>query len=385
MINNTKVTAVIVAGGTSSRMGFDKLFYPVGNREMLRVSIDKFDAQEYIDDIVVVVSGKNLQRVTLLLKAYPPQKPFKIVLGGKTRIQSAAYGVQASDSQLVAIHDAARPFVSNDIIKKTIQKAYKHKAAICAVSVKDTIKQISPEGVIIQTIPRESIYSVQTPQVFDRQLYLECFAKIGTNEYESMTDDCMVIEKYSDTTVYMVEGSYQNKKITTIDDLPVEPTTMGIIRVGHGYDVHRLVENKKLILGGVTIPFEKGLQGHSDADVVLHAICDALLGASALGDIGKHFPDTDPKYKDIDSRYLLKETILLVRKHGWNVSNIDVSIVCEKPKLSPFIDEMCQNIASILHIKKSDVSIKATTQEGMGFVGVGDGIAAHCVTLICSI
>ena len=193
----------------------------------------------------------------------------------------------------------------------------------------------------------------------------------------AVTDDCSLFE-LAGFAVQLVEGDYANAKITTIEDLKGE----GKMRIGHGYDVHRLVEGRKLILGGVDIPYEKGLLGHSDADVLLHAVSDALLGAAALGDIGGHFPDTDPRYKGADSLELLRQVGLLLKQAGYTVGNIDATILCQAPKLAPHIPAMRQNIARVLDLPADAVSVKATTEEKLGFTGAGQGIAAHAVALI---
>lgn len=221
------------------------------------------------------------------------------------------------------------------------------------------------------TPPRQKLFAMQTPQCFDRAAYL---ALAGD---EAVTDDCQLFEQ-AGRPVQLVAGEYENYKITTPDDLKGETT----MRIGHGYDVHKLVEGRDLILGGVKIPYEKGLLGHSDADVLTHAVMDALLGAAALGDIGKHFPDSDPAYKGADSLALARHVAALLAEQGYRPVNVDATILCQAPKLAPHIPAMAQNLAAALGMEPGAVSVKATTEEHLGFTGQGLGIAAHAVALL---
>ncbi len=242
-----------------------------------------------------------------------------------------------------------------------------------AVPVKDTVKQASGH-LVTDTPDRASLWAVQTPQVFRRQLYLQALEAV---QDDSVTDDCQLLER-AGMPVELTAGSYENYKITTPDDLKEEKK----MRIGHGYDVHRLVEGRPLILGGVNIPWEKGLLGHSDADVLAHAVMDALLGAAALGDIGKHFPDTDPAYKGADSLVLAQKVAELLAQEGWRIGNVDATILCQAPKLAPHIAAMRQNLAAALGVDANQVSVKATTEEKLGFTGEGKGIAVHAVALL---
>jgi 2-C-methyl-D-erythritol 4-phosphate cytidylyltransferase/2-C-methyl-D-erythritol 2,4-cyclodiphosphate synthase len=222
---------------------------------------------------------------------------------------------------------------------------------------------------------------VQTPQVVNGERYRLALEHLNG---KSVTDDCMVMEN-DGCPVRLTPGDYANRKITTPEDLPAEKeNTMKLppIRIGHGYDVHRLVEGRRLILGGCDIPFEKGLLGHSDADVLAHAISDALLGAVALGDIGKHFPDTDPAYAGADSLRLLALVCEKVRAEGWQPVNVDATILCQRPKLAPHILQMRENLAQAMGVETGAVSVKATTEEKLGFTGAGEGIAVHSVALL---
>lgn len=369
------VTAIIVAAGASRRMGFDKLSYRLPDgRTVLETSCALFAAHPAVDELVLVAGG-NRPQCEAIAAACP--KPCTVVQGGATRADSVRSGLAAAKGQLVAIHDAARPFASAEIITAALQAAAESGAAAPAVPVKDTIKIADQDGKVVATPDRAMLYAVQTPQCFDRALYLQALEAVSGEKASLVTDDCSLFE-LAGLPVTLTGGDYANLKITTKEDLQKEKT----MRIGHGYDVHRLVEDRKLILGGVEVPYEKGLLGHSDADVLLHAVMDAVLGAAALGDIGQHFPDTDPAYKGADSLALTREVAKIIAAHGYKVGNIDATILCQRPKLAPHIPAMRQNIADAFGLPLDAVSVKATTEEHLGFTGEGLGIAAHAVALI---
>ena len=369
------VTAIIVAAGASRRMGFDKLSYRLPDgRTVLETSCALFAAHPAVDELVLVAGG-NRPQCEAIAAACP--KPCTVVQGGVTRADSVHNGLAAAKGLLVAIHDAARPFASEEVITQVLQAAAKTGAAAPAVPVKDTIKVADKDGKVVTTPDRATLYAVQTPQCFDRALYLQALEAVSDEKASLVTDDCSLFE-LAGLPVTLTAGDYANLKITTKEDLQKENT----MRIGHGYDVHRLVEDRKLILGGVEVPYEKGLLGHSDADVLLHAVMDAVLGAAALGDIGQHFPDTDPAYKGADSLALTREVAKIIAAHGYKVGNIDATILCQRPKLAPHIPAMRKNIADAFGLPLDAVSVKATTEEHLGFTGEGLGIAAHAVALI---
>ena len=292
--NLPAVTAIVVAAGASRRMGFDKLSYRLPDgRTVLETSCAALAAHPAITQLVLVCGG-NRAACEAIAAACP--KPCAVVQGGATRADSVRNGLAAATGELVAIHDAARPFVSESVITATLTAAAETGAAAPAVPVKDTVKVADPSGRVLDTPDRATLYAVQTPQCFRRALYTQALAAVTGEKARLVTDDCSLFE-LAGLPVRLTEGDYANYKITTKEDLQKEKT----MRIGHGYDVHRLVEDRKLIMGGVEIPYEKGLLGHSDADVLLHAVMDAVLGAAALGDIGQHFPDNDPAYKGADS------------------------------------------------------------------------------------
>ena len=383
----TEISAVLVAAGASTRMGFDKLSVDLGGETVLHRSIRAFAQCPQVDEIVLV-AGKN--RAFVEAQAADCKKPVQIVTGGATRAESAKNGVLAARGTLVAVHDAARPFVSAAVIEAALDAAKQCGAAAPAVPVKDTIKQAVrgdgktvPAGCRVENTPdRSTLYAVQTPQCFDRAQYLAALEELDAEKARLVTDDCSLFE-LTGRPVQLTQGDYANRKITTREDLPrPAPKEETKMRIGHGYDVHRLVEGRRLILGGVEIPFEKGLLGHSDADVLTHAVMDAVLGAAALGDIGQHFPDNDPAYAGADSLKLAQHVARILSEHGYGIGNIDATLLCQRPKLAPHIPAMRANLAEAFGLPVDAVSVKATTEEHLGFTGEGLGIAAHAVALI---
>ena len=377
MFDNKKVYAVIVAAGNSSRIGFDKLTYIYDNSPVIFHTASKFSSHPLVDG-VVIVAGKNMENIKDAVKGI--ENIIAIVEGGETRFDSVRSGINSlpADANLVAIQDGARPFVSERIITDTIKKASQTGAAAPAVAVKDTIK-ISSDGTYIEkTLTRSELFAVQTPQVVKLELYKKAAEKVTD---KNITDDCAVME-LAGYKVALVEGEYTNHKITTKEDLPKRNEGVNNMRIGHGYDVHRLTADRDLILGGIKIPYEKGLLGHSDADVLVHAIIDALLGAAAMGDIGALFPDNDEAYKGADSIELLKEVVKKLKNKGYVIVNIDSTILCQAPKLAGYIMDMRKEISSAINAKTEDVSVKATTEEKLGFTGNGEGISTHAVCIL---
>ena len=260
---------------------------------------------------------------------------------------------------------------------------------MAAVALKDTVKRVDDGGVVVDTPPRDRLRAVQTPQTFEAGLIRRAHAAYALGE--RATDDAALAERMG-IAVRLTEGDVENIKLTTPEDLLLAREVIlkregkkeekPMMRIGHGYDVHRLVEDRKLILCGVEIPYTLGLLGHSDADVALHALMDALLGAAALGDIGRHFPDTDPAYKGADSGRLLDHVVALLEEKGYTVGNVDVTIICQRPKLKDYIEQMRENVARHLKVDVDCVNIKATTTEKLGFEGEGLGISSHAVACI---
>jgi 2-C-methyl-D-erythritol 2,4-cyclodiphosphate synthase/2-C-methyl-D-erythritol 4-phosphate cytidylyltransferase len=353
-----------------------------------------YDACPEVNRLLLAVADEHRERAEAVVAGAGLSRPVRLTRGGPRRQDTVLMGLEAlaeNPPAIVAIHDGARPLIDRATIESSIDLARRAGACVTAAPVTDTIKRADPNGLIQDTPDRRFLWSAQTPQTFQFPLLRECYQRAVREGWE-VTDDGSVVERCGHP-VYINPGPPTNFKITTPQDLlhaealmaasgpGAEPTW----RVGTGYDVHRLVEGRRLILGGVHIPHEKGLQGHSDADVLLHAICDALLGAAAAGDIGKLFPDTDPTFKDADSGVLLKQVAEHVASMGCTVGNVDATIIAQRPKLAPYIGQMRENIAAVLGVDLGRVSVKATTTERLGFCGREEGIAAEAVVLLRSV
>jgi 2-C-methyl-D-erythritol 4-phosphate cytidylyltransferase/2-C-methyl-D-erythritol 2,4-cyclodiphosphate synthase len=280
------------------------------------------------------------------------------------------------------IHDAARPLVSHAVIRRTVDAAAATGAAIAAIRPNDTVKRADAAGRIAETLNRDEIYLAQTPQAF-----LVDVLRDALTISDDATDEAALAEQ-AGHAVQLVEGDPRNLKITTPDDLALAERLLGAaaagpsLRIGNGYDLHRLVDGRPLILGGVMIPFEKGLLGHSDADVICHAVTDAILGAAGAGDIGRHFPDTDPVWKDADSVDLLRRAAALVEAAGYAVVNVDVIVIAQRPKLAPHASAISARVAEAIGCDPSQISVKGKTNEGVDSIGAGESIAAHAVALL---
>ena len=379
--------AVIVAAGNSTRMGgaIPKVLENLNGRPVLLYSFLALAACPQVGELCVVCREEDRPRVEGLLRDMT-DKPFTVVAGGQERQDSVLNGVSAlsPERNYLLIHDGARPFVTPELASAVCRDAVAYGAATAAVPSKDTCKLSDGEGFVESTPPRERLMAIQTPQAFEREMYLYA-ARRAQAAGLSYTDDCQLIEA-AGGQVRLTLGDYRNIKLTTPEDRQAARAYLGkgekAMRVGSGYDVHKLVEGRKLILGGVEVPHTLGLLGHSDADVLTHAVMDALLGAAALGDIGKHFPDSDPAYKGADSLALARHVAALLAEQGYRPVNVDATILCQAPKLAPHIPAMAQNLAAALGMEPGAVSVKATTEEHLGFTGQGLGIAAHAVALL---
>lgn len=360
------VVALIVAGGKSTRMGRNKLKLNIGGQSVLNRSIMAFDQNENVDKIIVACSDSEL------IENIKTTKPCEIVEAGSERQYTVRNGLAlVNDDDIVLIHDGARPFVSNDVINRCIESVKECGSGVACYPIYDSMKRADSDMNILEAIDRDKVFAMQTPQAFLGKLI-----KDAHKQDDFGTDDAYLVQKLG-KKVKLCMGSKENIKLTTVEDIPKMK-----LRIGQGYDVHKLVEDRKLILCGVEVPFEKGLLGHSDADVATHALMDALLGAMGGYDIGKLFPDTDPKYKGADSVGLLKEVASLMREKGFSIVNCDVTIVAQKPKLLPYIDQMRNNLANALNINAYDINVKATTTEHLGFEGRMEGISSNAVVLL---
>jgi 2-C-methyl-D-erythritol 4-phosphate cytidylyltransferase/2-C-methyl-D-erythritol 2,4-cyclodiphosphate synthase len=377
------VTAIIAAAGEGRRLGaaVPKQLLDIGGRSILERSVTAFTGHDRVDDIIVVVPPG-----LTLTESFAGG--VRIVAGGPRRQDSVAnaFDSVSPGSDVVLVHDAARPFVSADLISRAIDAALAHGAAIAAIPARDTVKRVEGSGddaVISETIPREAIYLAQTPQAFRRDV-LSAAVAIGRSGVEA-TDEAMLAER-AGHRVHVVEGDPANVKITTPGDLDAARRASAppaSARIGTGYDLHRLIEGRPLILGGVTVPSEKGATGHSDADVVCHAVIDAVLGAACEGNVGQHYPDTDPRWKGASSIPMLRDSVHRIGRRGLKVANVDVTVLLERPKIAPYLDDIRSQLASALDVSIDCVSVKGKTNEGVDAVGRGEAIAAHAVALLC--
>jgi 2-C-methyl-D-erythritol 4-phosphate cytidylyltransferase/2-C-methyl-D-erythritol 2,4-cyclodiphosphate synthase len=383
------VAAIIAAGGRGVRFGADrpKQFLDIGGRSILELSVAALVASDRVNEIVVALPKEHVDAGAKALHQ-AIGRAITVVAGGERRQDSVAnaFAKTSKDADIILIHDAARPFVTRGVIDRAIDGAQHHGAAIAAIGVRDTVKQAgaaSADGsrLIRATIPRDSVFLAQTPQAFRREVLARALEE---GKGVDATDEAMLVERLG-VPVHVVEGDLRNVKITTPDDLAAAKATAfqtSMIRIGNGYDLHRLVAGRPLILAGVTIPFELGLDGHSDADIVCHAVTDAILGAAGAGDIGRMFPDTDPKWKGADSIALLKGAAAKIREAGYGVSNVDVTVIAQKPKLLPYLDAMRSNLAAALGVDAAAISVKGKTNEGVESMGRSESMACHAVALI---
>lgn len=379
-MNNKKKTAVIIAAaGTGKRMGssIPKQYLKIGGEPILLKSVRAFCDNKEIDWIVVVTNGDYIQACLEMKDRYGLDKIQAVIEGGEERQDSVYRAIVEIDRlcpeiEYVLVHDGARPFVRQETINAVLEAAEEKGAAVACVPVKDSIRQ-EKDGESAN-LPRQRLYAVQTPQGFQKEILRKAYEQAFADGYYG-TDDATLAERIGQS-VTLVRGTYDNIKITTREDMPMES------RVGTGFDVHQLKEGLPLVLGGVKIPFEKGLLGHSDADVLVHALMDALLGAAALGDIGRHFPDTDPQYRGISSMELLRRVKGLLDKDGWRVGNVDITLMAQRPKIKSLIGDMTDNLSKTLDLETCRINIKGTTTERLGFVGREEGIAAQAVCLL---
>ena len=381
MYNGRRVAVIIAAAGRGTRLGtaVPKQYLKIGGEPVIIKAMKVFDRMDEVDYIFVVASEEYLDFCSGLISQYSFNKVEKVIAGGETRQDSVYNALQQMNRrrpgvEYVLIHDAARPFVSEDVVRNVLHATATSGAAVACVAMKNSVRRLSPDMEQSESVDRSEYYSVQTPQGFRKSLLIEAYEKAYDESFFG-TDDAAIVEN-AGGHITIVDGEYQNIKITTKEDLPMEN------RVGTGYDVHRLVEGRKLILGGVDIPFDRGLEGHSDADVLIHAIMDALLGAAGLGDIGLYFPDTDPEYEGISSIRLLQKVHGMLEEAYYQIGNIDATLICQRPKITPHTERMRQNLADALDIDVSRINIKATTTERLGFTGREEGIACDA---ICSI
>ncbi len=387
-----KTVAIIPAGGAGRRLksGIAKQYQQLEKLPVLVHALKVLEQTAVINEIILVVPESDIEfvRKEFVIKN-DLKKVAKIIAGGTERQDSVRNGLAAIDNQcdIVLVHDGVRPFVTSEMISRVVEVACECQAVAVGVPPKDTIKETQNDDLVVKTVPRQNLWLVQTPQAFTFAVLKEAYEAAYQNDYYG-TDDASLVERIG-VRVKMIAGSYENIKITTPEDLIIAEALLKNkfggemqIRTGFGYDSHRFAGGRKLILGGIDIPHDQGLQGHSDADALIHAVCDAILGAVGAGDIGRHFPDTDPAYKGISSMILLERVREMIMAKYFCIINIDASIIMEKPKLAPFAGEIAANLAKALNLSAAAVNVKAKTNEGMGFVGRKEGVVVFAVATV---
>lgn len=408
-----RVAAVVVAAGRGQRLAApDKVLMPLAGQPMLAWSLEAIAATPEIGTVIVVAGEHTISAVEALVRARGFHKVVAIVPGGERRQDSVAAGLAAlpAQTEVVLIHDGARPLADADLFRRCAVAAAATGAVIAAMPVADTLKRVTDaDRVISGTVDRSSLWAAQTPQAFRLDVLQRAFA---VNAGADVTDEALLCEA-AGIPVQVVPSSSANLKVTHPEDVAVadallrartqdddgdaglvvhtaseerEPgPAVTLFRTGIGYDIHRFAPGRRCVLGGVEIPHELGLDGHSDADVLLHAIADAILGAAALGDIGQHFPPGDARFRDADSQDLLRESVRLVRAAGWAPTNVDATLLAEAPRIGPHVPLMRQRIAACLGLAPDAVGVKATTNETLGAIGRREGIAALAVATLSAV
>lgn len=379
MLQNLAISAIVVAGGLGTRFGAarPKQLAPLGGRPILSRTLALFDRLPFIDEIILALPADWLE--TIMAEAARGFRKVRAVAGGATRTESTRAGFAASRGDIVLVHDGVRPLTEPAVIEGVARAAMAGGAALAAAPVRDTLK-LARDGRVARTVDRENMWRAQTPQGFRREVLAEALAAGGP----PATDDAALAERLG-RPVTIVPSPAGNLKITTPEDLRLAEALMGLgseTRVGQGFDVHRLVAGRPLWLGCVEVPYEKGLLGHSDADVLAHALADGILGAAGLGDIGQHFPENDERWAGAAGAAILAETMALARAAGWELVNGDVTLIGERPKIGPYRGAMAAAMAAALGAEPGCLNVKATTTERLGFTGDGQALAATAVALL---
>jgi 2-C-methyl-D-erythritol 4-phosphate cytidylyltransferase/2-C-methyl-D-erythritol 2,4-cyclodiphosphate synthase len=390
--SGTTTAALIVAAGSGARAGADgpiKQYRTIGGRLVLAYSLETFLSHPEVSSVQVVIGAQDAAQYEAL--APHNDKLRQPVTGAATRQGSVMAGLEAYSAcppDRILIHDGVRPFVGADLITRVIEALEQADAVVPTLPVTSTLKAVDASGAVIATVPREGLHGAETPQGFRYDAILAAHAKAASDGL-TFTDDAAVAE-WAGMPVSSVPGDHDNIKLTTAADIAAadrrllaeEMLHLGDVRVGYGYDVHAFGPGNRIMLGGIAIPHANALIGHSDADVALHALTDALLGALADGDIGLHFPPSDPQWKGASSDRFLADAVRRVAARGGMIAHLDLMLVAEMPKIAPHRDAIRQQIAEICGVDVGRIAVKATTNEGLGFVGRGEGIAAHATATI---
>ena len=385
------VTAIIAAAGRGTRLGgrVPKQMLDVGGRTLLERSVQPFECSDAVDEIIVALPSDLIEQASVLMAGL--RTPIRLVPGGERRQDSVAAGLDAAapTADVIAVHDAVRPFCSESLVERVVRAAAETGAAIAAIPAHDTLKEVRPEAdatFVTSTLRREQIFLAQTPQAFSRQVLLDAI-EVGRSGVDA-TDEAGLAER-AGHAVRVVQGEAANVKITTEDDLRMARAVVAderrptpLFRVGMGYDLHRIVDGRRLVLGGVEIAGDRGLFGHSDADVLCHAVTDAVLGGAGAGDIGELFPDDDQDWKDAVSLELLRRATAVVHARGYKVQNVDAVVITDWPKIRDYATAIRQNLADALSIDPDRVTVKGKTSEGVGPIGRGEAIAVHAVAMV---
>jgi len=373
--------------------GVPKQFLEIAGQPVLLHTLERVLAVEDVVQIVVPLPAGHIRTARTMIGRRVWRAPIRCVKGGSSRQDSVrrALAHARPDADLILVHDAVRPLCEPELMRRVLDAAWDEGGAVPSMPATETIQRVSARGRILATPPREELHAIQTPQCFRAGILRASLDRALRAGFVG-TDESSVV-RWAGHKVVAVPGAPTNLKITRPMDLTLAEMIMArsleppegkapVMRIGQGIDYHRLVAGRRLTLGGVTVPFEKGLEGHSDADVLTHAICDAFLGAAGLGDIGQHFPDTEPAHKGRLSLEFLSDVRAKLAAAGWTPRNVDAVLIVQRPRVSPFVPEMRRNIAGLLELPEDAVSIKATTTEGLNAEGRGEGISAHAVALI---
>jgi 2-C-methyl-D-erythritol 4-phosphate cytidylyltransferase/2-C-methyl-D-erythritol 2,4-cyclodiphosphate synthase len=382
--------AILVAAGSGERLGAGrpKAFVPVAGQPMLLRAAAAFQAAPSVEAIIAVVPRAEVDNARALLATLP--KLASVVAGGARRQDSVAEGLRQVPEDfegIVLVHDAARPLVDVAIVESVCAAARETGAALPVLGLVDTIKRVR-EGVVTETLDRRELGAAQTPQGFRRSLLARAYAE-AEKTGALLTDEATAVERLGHA-VRAVAGTARNRKLTTRDDLAWAEDLLtsedrrgtGHTRIGTGFDAHRLVAGRPLMLGGVRVEHARGLEGHSDGDCLVHAVCDALLGAAGAGDLGSRYPSSDPRWKDASSMVFLAEAAREVGERGYVVENVDATVIAEEPRLAPYTDRMRMRLSDGLRVPPEAVSVKAKSTDGLGPFGRGEGIAALCTLLL---
>ena len=387
--------ALIPAAGSGTRLGegLPKQYLTIAGGTILRHAVEPFCALPEIEAVFVVLSPADARFDACDWSALGDKlRPLRC--GGSARAESVLNGIRAAaahlaDEDWLLVHDAARPCITTGLIRRLMETVGDDEVGgLLALPVADTLKKAGPVSSngsasvsrIAATVPRQGLWQAQTPQMFRVGVLRRALEAL---DLHAVTDEASALEQ-AGLSPLLVTGDARNLKVTYSQDLAVAEKFLerSNMRIGQGFDVHALVSGRPLIIGGVTIPYERGLEGHSDADVLLHAVCDALLGAAGLGDIGRHFPDTDIRYKGADSRVLLRAVGEMLKERGLVIGNLDATIIAQAPRMAPHIPAMCSHLAADLEMDPACVNVKAKTTERLGFTGRGEGIAAEAIALL---